>query len=202
MSVDKIVLRAFLTTLASVAILFLFMITALVCVYPQTMMKLTDNLGMENASIWFAEVSYNRTDDVYYLAYATEVAIGQEDYQSIDNCGKQLIAHEGFDEFCEKKGDKSGEAEMTYRQYVCGQVCIAKYKCGNITEAVNLAFEVVEENAFPKNNAVVAVLLTALQNGDAETVELIRGKMIERQDRMIESDEDYFKAILALTENK
>ena len=84
MTVDKLIFRVFLTTLASVAILFLFMITALVCVYPQTMMKLTYNLGMEKASVWFAEVSYDRSDDVYYIAYATEVAIDQQDYEKIE----------------------------------------------------------------------------------------------------------------------
>lgn len=199
MGVDKIILRAFFTTLASIAILFLFMLTALVCVYPQTMMKLTYNLGMEKASIWFAEISYDRSDNVYYIAYATEVAIGQQDYAKIDDCGEMLIKDEGFTSFCEDK--TSAEMELTYEQYLYGQVCIAKYERANAAEAVDRAFALTG-NAFPKNNAVVAVLITALQKGDTETVELIKGKMIAMQDKVSEGDKTYFDAILALTESK
>jgi hypothetical protein len=199
MGVDKIILRAFFTTLASIAILFLFMLTALVCVYPQTMMKLTYNLGMEKASIWFAEISYDRSDNVYYIAYATEVAIGQQDYAKIDDCGEMLIKDEDFTSFCEDK--TSAEMELTYEQYLYGQVCIAKYERANAAEAVDRAFALTG-NAFPKNNAVVAVLITALQKGDTETVELIKGKMIAMQDKVSEGDKTYFNAILALTESK
>lgn len=199
MGVDKIILRAFFTTLASIAILFLFMLTALVCVYPQTMMKLTYNLGMEKASIWFAEISYDRSDNVYYIAYATEVAIGQQDYAKIDDCGEMLIKDEDFTSFCEDK--TSAEMELTYEQYLYGQVCIAKYERANAAEAVDRAFALTG-NAFPKNNAVVAVLITALQKGDTETVELIKGKMIAMQDKVSEGDKTYFDAILALTESK
>ena len=200
MGVDKIILRAFLTTLASIAILFLFMLTALVCVYPQTMMKLTYNLGMEKASIWFAEISYDRSDNVYYIAYATEVAIGQQDYVKIDDCGEKLINDEGFTSFCDDKN--TAEMELSYEQYLYGQICIAKYERANAAEAVNRAFALTG-NTFPKNNAVVAVLITALQKGDTETVELIREKMIATKNNMVDKgDEAYFDAILALTDGK
>ncbi|MBQ5930138.1 MAG: hypothetical protein IIX02_05030, partial [Clostridia bacterium] len=71
----------------------------------------------------------------------------------------------------------------------------------NAAEAVDRAFALTG-NAFPKNNAVVAVLITALQKGDTETVELIKGKMIAMQDKVSEGDKTYFDAILALTESK
>ena len=202
MTVDKIILRAFLTTLASVAILFLFMITALVCVYPQTMMRLTYDLGMEKASVWFAEVSYDRSDDVYYIAYATEVAIDQQNYEKIESCGAQFIADEDFDDFCaDKNAAQSTETDMTYTQYVYGQICVAKYALGHAGEAVDLAFELTGKNAFPKNNAVVAVLFSALREDDAETVALIREKM-NKQSQVGTEDKAYFDAILALTESK
>ncbi len=205
MSVDKIILRAFLTTLASVAILFLFMLTALVCIYPQTMMKLTYNLGMEDASVWFAEISYDRSHDVYYIAHATEVAIGQQDYKTIESCGELLIADKEFDVFCaDKNTHRPQDSEITYEQYVYGQVCIAKYERGLANEAVDRAFmSIFKENgeyAFPPNNAVIAVLITALRNNDAQTVELIRGKM--KQAQVSTEDQDYFEEILALIESE
>ena len=206
MSVDKIILRAFLTTLASIAILFLFMLTALVCVYPQTMMSLTYDLGMENASIWFAEISYDRFHDVYYIAHATEVAIGQQDYKKIESCGELLIDDEEFDEFSAKKTENMPtEAEMSYQQYVYGQVCIAKYERGMADKAIERAFaSIVKENgefAFPKNNAVVAVLITALRNGDGDTVGKIREKM-NMQTQVSTEDQEYFEDILALIESE
>ena len=202
MTVDKIILRAFLTTLASVAILFLFMITALVCVYPQTMMKLTYDLGMEKASVWFAEVSYDRSDDVYYIAYATEVAIGQQNYEKIESCGERLISDVGFSDFCANKNAvQSTEIDMTYAQYVYGEVCTAKYVRGQAKDAVDLAFQLTGENIFPKNNAVVAVLFAALSENDGETVGMIREKM-NKQTQMSTEDKAYFDAILALTESK
>ncbi|MBQ7912297.1 MAG: hypothetical protein IJ308_00930 [Clostridia bacterium] len=201
MSVDKIILRAVLTTLASIAILFLFMLTALVCVYPQTMMKLTYDLGMEDASIWFAEISYDRSHEINYIAHAAEVAIGQHDYEKIDSCGERLIKDEAFDDFCAIKNAKGPQnAELTYEQYVYGQVCIAKYERARVTEAVERAFALVGDNAFPKNNAVVAVLITALQHKDADTVNLIKVEMKNMQVRA--EYEAYFNAILALTESQ
>ena len=205
MSVDKIILRAFFTTLASIAILFLFMLTTLVCVYPQTMMKITYNLGMEKASIWFAEISYDRSDDIYYIAYATEVAIGQQDYAKINDCGETLIKADGFTDFCVYKDETSATVELAYKEYLYGQVCIAKYERAlaaesSTAEAVDRAFALTE-NAFPENNAVVAVLITALQREDAPTVQTIREKMLNMQENGYE-DDAYFQAILALTESK
>lgn len=199
MNVDKIIFRAFFTTLAAVAVLFVFMITALVCVYPQTMMELTYDLGMEKSSLWFAEVSFDRSHDVYYIAYATEVAIGREDYAKIDSCGEKFLAHESFTEYCDERNTDS-DADVTYESYVFGQVCMAKYRCGDAEGAVERAFELTG-NAFPKNNAVVAVLLTALQNGDTQTAILVRQKLQALKTELSEGDIAYLDSILALTEN-
>ena len=91
MSVDRVILRAFFSTLLSIFALLIFMIAAMVVIYPQTMMQLTYDLGMESSSIYFAETSYKRTHEVYYIAYATEVAIGDEDNGKIVSCGEKLI---------------------------------------------------------------------------------------------------------------
>ena len=203
MRVDKIILRAFLTTLASIAILFLFMLTALVCVYPQTMMKMTYDLGMNDASVWFAEISYDRSHEINYIAHAAEVAIGQHDYKKIDSWGERLIKDDEFAAFCAKKNENIPQsAEMTSEQYVYGQVCIAKYERAHATEAVERAFALVGDSAFPKNNAVVAVLITALQYKDAATVNLVIEKMEKMQANVNEGDKAYFDKILALAKGQ
>ena len=52
--------------------------------------------------------------------------------------------------------------------------------------------------SFKKNNAVVAVLITVLQAGDAETAQMIKGKMEQMQDSVSEADRAYFERTLAL----
>ena len=201
MSVDKVILRAFLSTLAAIAVLLVVMFTALVVIYPQTMMEITYDLGMESSSIHFAEESYKRTHEVYYIAYATEVAIGEENGGKIVSCGEKLIADKGFESYCEKK-DNSMPDEVTtsYKQYVCGQICVAMYKNGEKEAAVLRAFEMVGEE-FPTNNAVIALLVAANRDSDTSTVEMIKGKMNILQEKLPEgSAKEYIGQVLALLE--
>ena len=203
MNANKIIIRAFLTTLASVAVLFMFMLGALVCVYPQSMMEITYDLGMENSSIWFAEVSYDRSNDIYYIAYATEVAIGEKDYKKIDSCGSRMIKAKEFGEYCAERDESvAGDSALSYEHYVYGQVCIAKYKRDKANDAITLAFESLG-GAFPKNNAVVAMLITALQEEDAETIAVIKGKMEELKITLKDvEDVAYFNAVFKLLESE
>ena len=198
MGVDKVIVRAFFSTLLAIVILFAFMLLSLVCLYPQTMMEITYNLGMETPSIWFAEKSYERSDDVYYIAYATEVAIEQSDYEKIDVCGERFVKDEGFGAYCAAKNAKLPEAvTSTYEQYVYGQLCVAKYERGKSGEAIECAFAFTG-TAFPKNNAVVALLVTALKDGDTQTAEKIKGKMEQMQNSIPQEDKAYFEEVLGV----
>ena len=192
MSVDKVILRAFLSTLAAVLILFAFMVGALCLIYPQTMMNITYDMGMESASIFFAEEAYDRSKDGYYIQFATEVAIGEGDKKKINACGESLIKDEEFAELCADETDP-----IAYEQYIYGQICVAKYELKK-GDAVARAFELVEETEFPRNNAIVAVLITALGKNDQATVSKIKGKMEERQASISETDSVYFNEVFAL----
>ena len=199
MGVDKVILRAFLSTLAAVVALFLFLVIALIGLYPSTMMELTYDLGMDTASVRYAERAYKASDDIYYIAYATEVAIGDSNYGKIVSCGERFIADENFGAYCAEKNASAPENTVgSYEQYVYGQVCMAKYLRGEKSAAVERAFELLGEG-FAYNNAVVAVLIKAKQSEDTETVVLIKEKMKERQESVPTLDAEYFNAILALT---
>ncbi|MBE7101266.1 MAG: hypothetical protein E7364_06620 [Clostridiales bacterium] len=201
MGVDKVILRAFLNTLAAIGILILFLFAALCTFYPSTMMKLTYDLGMESASIHFAERAYKDSDDIYYIAYATEVAIGEGKDGKIDTCGERFIEDDEFHAYClEKDEELGGSVNGTYEQYVCGQVCIAKYCRGDKEEAVECAFEWKGES-FQQNNAVVAVLITALQAGDSATAQMIKGKMEQIEASVSDTDRAYFDRTLGLIKN-
>ena len=181
MSVDKVILRTFLTTLTAIAILIASMFLALICIFPQTMMELTYDMGMESSSIYFAEDAYRRTDDVGYIAYATEVAILDDNNTKIVKCGEKLIKDKNFATYCQKK-DEEVQISTSYEQYVYGQICVAMYKNGKKVEAVERAFALVG-NDFPHNNAVVALLVAANSEQDVQSIDVIKGKMNEVQEK-------------------
>lgn len=204
MNVDKVIIKSILTTLTSILLLFAFMITTLIFVFPQTMMTLSYDLGMESASIHFAEVAYKRRESVYYIAYATEVAIDCEDDEKIVACGEELIADEGFADYCKTRdASVSGEtAAMSYKQYVYGRVCVSMYKRGDKAQAVERAFELVK-GGFSQNNAVVAVMIAAFSENDTATLKDVKGKMEQMQkDGFAEEDNSYYGLILAALESK
>ena len=202
MGVDKVILRAFLSTLAAIAILLVFMFSALTIIYPQTMMEITYNMGMESSSIHFAERSYKRSDEVYYIAYATEVAIGEKTNAKIISCAEKLIVDEAFEEYCERRDKEINEGkteeekvETSYKQYIYGQYCVATYNQGEKQKAVDRAFELIGKD-FPYNNAVVALAVTVKSVSDTETLDMIKGKMNILQKEL--DDTAYIEEVLTL----
>lgn len=202
MGVDKVILRAFLSTLAAIAVLLVFMFSALTIIYPQTMMELTYNMGMESSSIHFAERSYKRSDEVYYIAYATEVAIGDGNNSKIISCAEKLITDEDFDTYCERRDKEINEGkteeekvQTSYKQYIYGQYCVATYNKGDKQKAVERAFELIGKE-FPYNNAVVALAVTAKGESDTETLDMIKGKMNILQGEL--DDTTYLEKVLTL----
>ncbi len=200
MRVDKVILRAALSTLAAIAALFAIMMLALCFIFPATMMHLTYELGMDSASIHYANRAYAYTSEVYYAAFATETAIGAENYASVETCGEAFIADDEFNAYCQKRNAEIA-SKGGYEQYVYGQVCVAKYRLGEKTEAIEKAFALVGE-AFPENNAIAAVLLSALSNGDSETANAVMEKMNEMDTSAFsDTDKEYYEAMRGLLQN-
>ncbi len=173
MGIDKVILRAVWTTLAAIGALLLFIVVGLWAFFPSTSMQITYDMGMESSSIHFAERAYKSSHEIYYIAYATEVAIEDDKTEKIADCGEKFIADEDFEEYCSLKGEN-------YKQFIYGQVCVSKYNRGEKEESVALAVESLE-GSFPEGNALVAVLLTALQAEDTATVAVIADKLVEIQ---------------------
>ncbi len=201
MNVDKVILKAVLSSLAAIAALFVFLFTALIIFYPSTMMKFTYDMGMDKSSISYAMRVYKRTDEIYYIAHATETAIGIGNEEKILKCGELFIADEEFAAYCAEKNENKPETTTgTYQQYIYGQVCVSEYSLGKKTQAVDRAFGYIG-NAFPVQTAVAAVLINALVKGDIQTVELIKGKMEQMQVASLsETDKAYYAEIIALIE--
>lgn len=188
MNPDKVILRAFLTTLASIGLLILFIAVGLCAVFPSTSMEIAYDMGMESSCIHFAERAYKGSKDVYFIAYATEVAIEEDKTDKIVSCGEKFINDEGFETYCGLKGGN-------YEQFICGKVCVSKYQTGDKEGAIALAFDSLH-GAFPEGNALVAVLLASLRANDTATAEAIKTKL-----NMISvegAEGEYLKKMLAM----
>ena len=199
MRVDKIVFKAFLSTLSAILLLFVFMFSVLIAAFPSTMMYLSYDFGKDASSIRYAERAYKWFDDTSYMAHALEVAIGSDDQEKIEQCGLIVVEDaEYFTQYCEEKDVAlSGKVSMEYAQYVYGKIAVAKYTQGKKEEAIAYAFDTLQ-GGFPQSNAAVTLLYTAHSAGDNETKNLIKGKMEELQvDGFSDTDKAYLESLLA-----
>lgn len=207
MRIDRVIIKAMLSTLMAIIVLCAVMFAALVFLFPSTMMGISYNVGLDDASAWFAGRAYKQQTRIYYIAYATEVAIGTGDPENIEKYGDLFIADDGFAEYCEQLDrDESVEnASGTYAQYIYGQVCAAKYRLNKKDEALELAFSVNRE-AFPPNNAVAAVLAASVGKNDGPVIEEILSRMrrlkTEQETARTFSDDDlvYLGKLIELAE--
>ena len=176
MRVDKVILKAFISTLSAIVLLFAFMFGVLAAAFPSTMMRLSYDFGQDASSIKYAERAYDWFDDTYYMAYAMEVAIGSDNQEKIESCGVALTQDEGyFQQYCaEKQASLSENTATRYEDYLYGKIAVAKYEQGKKEEAVNYAFDTLQ-GGFPYDNAVMAVVYAALD--DQATFDMIKGKM-------------------------
>ena len=196
MRVDKVILKAFISTLSAIVLLFVFMFSVLALAFPSTMMQLSYDFGRDASSIRYAQRAYEWFDDTYYMAYAMEVAIGSDNQEMIEKCGEIVVGDETyFTQYCEEKqASLPDTVDVRYEDYLYGKIAVAKYEQGKNVEAVNYAFDSLK-GGFPRDNAAVAVFYTA--SNDKDTVDLIKGKMKEQESSITDADKAYFDTMLA-----
>lgn len=198
MRVDKVILKAFLSTLTAIVLLFAFMFGVLAAAFPSTMMQLAYDFGQDETSIRYAERAYKWFEDTSYMAHAMEVAIGIDDYAKVEQCGMIVVEDdEYFTQYCAEKDELlSGVVSMEYEQYVHGKIATAKYAQDKKAEAVEYAFDSLD-GGFPQSNAVITVFYAAHTGGDQATKDLIKGKMEQLQASSFnETEKAYFNSVL------
>ncbi len=200
MRVDKVILKAFLSTLAAILLLFAFMFGVLVAAFPSTMMYLSYDFGRDKSSIRYAERAYKWFQETEYMAHAMEVAIGIDDQEKIEQCGLILVEDEEyFAQYCAEKDAILPEAvTMSYAQYVHGKIAAAKYAQEKKEDAVQYAFDSLQ-GEFPQSNAVVSLMYTAHSANDQATKDMIKRKMEQQNtDGFDEVSKEYFAKTYAL----
>ena len=181
MRLDKIVLKAFLKTLAAALLLLAIMVGVLAVAFPHTMMELTYSLGMDKASVSFSVTSYERFHRVDYIAKGADTALAAKLHKQADECLELLIADEDFMAYCETRNASLPEDAQgtTYQAYCYRQLCLAKYMSGNGSAAVDRAIELMA-GPFAQGNPLVSVLAQArMDKGDGvSTVKSVHEKML------------------------
>lgn len=184
MRLDKVVFRAMLSTFCAIIVLIVGAFVVASFVYPATMMQLSYDIGNDKGSLYYARRAYDASGDVYYIAYATEVAIGMNDTEEIDVCATAFLEDDEFESYCKEWDEENALntdiSGLSYKQYIGGRLAVAKYTLGDKRLAVEIAFS-VNTQSFERNNAVVALLLTAVQKEGAtgETAGLIKEKLAD-----------------------
>ena len=179
----KIIWNSILATLLGTLALCVVLVFACVCFFPPTVMEFAYSVGWESTAMKYAERSYNRFGDAYYIAYAMEIAADEELDEDTERYAESLIAHKDFESYCEgidaksfyidENGNRTDEKlKSTYKQHVYVNLCTAKYRLGKKDESFRLAYESLG-GKFPPNNSLAAVLMSALKAGDTETAEKI-----------------------------
>jgi hypothetical protein len=199
MRVDKVIVKAFISTFSAIVLLFAFMFGMLSLAFPSTMMELSYDFGQDETSIRYAERAYDWFADPYYMAYAMEVAIGSDNQEKIESCGEELTKDEQyFTQYCAEKQATLSSETKKYEDFLYGKIAVAKYQQGKKAESVNYAFDTLK-GGFPLDNAAIAVFYAAVTNGDQETVDMIKGKMEEQQaSTFADGEKAEFDKMLAL----
>ncbi len=173
MKMDKIVLKSVVSTLCAMAILCGVAFGLAVWLYPSTMMRISYAVGNDVGAMKYAYRAYEATDELYYVAFATEVAIGMDEPEDVEYYAEKFVAEsEKFDAYCAEIDRKNGYEKGRYKRYVCGRLVVAKYELGEVEEAKAYAFSTLG-GGFAENNAVVALLFAARQKSDAVMVKRI-----------------------------
>ena len=195
MKLDKVIVRTMVSTLCAIAILCVSAVLFASFIFPSTMMSISYKLGNDSGAMKYAYSSYDRTKEVAYIAYATEVAFGVDNDEDIVRYGEEFVKDKDFDGYCAEVDLRSGTAQGAYRQYVYGRLVVSEYSIGEKDKAFSYAEEAIG-NKFAKNNAMVALLFEAMVEGDGATVQKVVNKMRDLTATLAGEDAAYLTSLL------
>lgn len=199
MHLDKVILRAILSTLAAIGVLFLVMILSCVFFFPSTLMNLTYDMGMEKAALRNAERAYKLDGGVEYMAFAFSIAVDDKDYGRVEKYGEKMIADDEFEDYCkaqDEENEGNGYLIGSYAQYVYGNTYAAQYRNGDKEEALQNAYAASRD--FAPGNAVARILIASLQLQDYDTANDIYDVLIEWDALDMLSTNEYLDEMIAL----
>lgn len=201
MRLDKVILRAILSTLAAIGVLFLVMILSCLFFFPSTLMHLTYDMGMEKSAVRNAERAYKLDGGVEYMAFAFSIAVDNGDFEKVQAYGEKIIADDEFADYCKAQdGENEGNEYLVggYAQFVYGNTYSAQYRNGEKSEALTNAYAVSRN--FVPGNAVARILIAALQSKDYATAKTICETLLEWKTADMPTANEYLEEMIQLAE--
>ena len=109
--------------------------------FPRSLAKTFESWGWNTFSTGYYSLSYSYTGDIDDLAKCAEISIEtQRDGKIIKYCEK-LLAHEDFDDLCERKKNTFGEwLTFDYGEYISESLKAAKARRGEKQSTVAAVF--------------------------------------------------------------
>lgn len=199
----KVILKTAIKTLIIVAVLALVAFGIASLGFPSEMAGLCEKSGNYSLATGYASLSYTYSKDVNDLNRCFADSVFAKNDNDVVKFGDMLIAHEKFEEACQtnsKTVTTQGGTVITidYKQYVYGNVSVAKYKLGKKDEALELAktaMNAEDVQGFPKNNALAMLSLQVIESGDKDTA----AKLLEEVQTHADESEYYTVLVGELT---
>ena len=185
MRTGKIVLRSAIIGFVSVLCAFALLVGMMTVFYPKTLFRFTNGLEWNDVSLYLAKRAYDKDGEIEMLDTAFCLAVETGDVKSTEELATKLLSHPSFPSYAakqdaiEESGTTYGEKYGLYKEYVQAELTVAKYKNGNVSGAIEYAYNSVLYG-FSKNNAVIKLTLAIVENGDETSANSLLQKLSSR----------------------
>jgi len=179
---NALIRKTVVSTLIGVLVLLALMFGVLSLFFPQTMMRITYDMGMDRASVGFALTAYDRFGAVDYVGFAADTALKAEMHERAEMCIERLLDDEDYNDYCERKnGDREGDGMYTtFQEFYPRQLCLAIYWQGEGNRAGDRALEFID-SGFAEGNPFIMIANRAIRDkgAGAQTLQYAYSKMEE-----------------------
>lgn len=180
----KVIAKTALKTLLAAVIILCLAFGVASLGFPAKMAGFFEKCGNYEFATGYASLNYTYSHKTADLARCFNNSAMAKNNGNVIHFGNMLLADEGFDTYCKENAG--------YRQFACGKIACARYVMGDGKTALKLAEEtVLGEGGFPKNNALVSLMLAAEK--DKEMLSAIKTAM--EKVSPAESEAEYYATV-------
>ena len=187
----KVILKTALVTLGSLLAAALILVAALTMFTPRTMSMVFDELGGERISLWYIELSYQKSGSAEDLTDLFVKSVSAGDDGRTAKYGKELGEREDFAAICEE----DLPFETSFASYVYGNTAAAIRAAEGAAAAVAYAAEKTPAD-YPPDNPFQILLYSEAAESDAELLALLAPAIAGFDGERAAADLEYLQSLL------
>lgn len=195
----KVILKTALVTLGSLLAAALILVAALTMFTPRTMSMVFDELGGERISLWYIELSYQKSGSTEDLTDLFVKSVSAGDDGRTAKYGKELGEREDFAAICEEEDgrvqDQDLPFETSFASYVYGNTAAAIRAAEGAAAAVAYAAEKTPAD-YPPDNPFQILLYSEGAESDAELLALLAPAIAGFDGERAAADLEYLQSLL------